>query len=109
VKTGRHRKRIAGDIVKMDLGDGFACYGRVTGDAGLAVYDPRTSEDVLLPDILSLPISFHISVTDNAGYQRRMRRPRTCGRLGRPPRGATIRDRDAGVKNASMELLKLED
>jgi len=66
VRTGRRQKRVAGDVVRIDLGDGFACYGRVTGDAGLAVYDLRTSEDVPLPDIMSLPILFHISVIDQA-------------------------------------------
>ncbi len=66
MKTGRRQKRVAGDVVRIDLGDGFACYGRVTGDAGLAVYDLRSSEAVALSEIMSRPILFHISVMDNA-------------------------------------------
>jgi hypothetical protein len=60
------QKRAVGDIVRIDLGDGFHAYARVLEEALFAFYDSRLSEELPVDRIVALPILFQIPVMDYA-------------------------------------------
>jgi Immunity protein 26 len=65
-KTNKNRKRIAGDIIRVDLGDGFHTYARVLEEALFAFYDARVADELAIDRIIALPILFKITVMDKA-------------------------------------------
>jgi hypothetical protein len=62
----KRQQRNIGDVVKIDLGDGFHSYARVLQDASFAVYDCRTQDDLPMVQILFNPILFWVAVMDSA-------------------------------------------
>ena len=56
------RKRVPGDVVLVDLGDGFHCYARVLEEGLFAFYDGRSEGSEPIEDIVNRPILFHVSV-----------------------------------------------
>jgi hypothetical protein len=62
----KNQKRVVGDIVRIDLGDGFNSYARVLPEALFAFYDARVTEDLAIDRILTLPILFQVPVMDHA-------------------------------------------
>lgn len=62
----KRQKRTVGDVVKIDLGDGFYSFARVLADATFAVYDCRTQDDLVVDSIVSRPILFQVPVMDSA-------------------------------------------
>jgi len=65
-KKTNAQKRVFGDIVRIDLGDGFHTYGRVLEDASFAFYDGRVSEEMPVDQIIALPILFLVAVMNYA-------------------------------------------
>ena len=49
---------IVGDIVRIDLGDGFHSYARILREALFAFYNGRVTEELTVNQILGLPILF---------------------------------------------------
>ena len=62
----RVQERVVGDVVRVDLGDGFHTYARVLSEALFAFYDGRITEELALERILALPILFQVPVMDHA-------------------------------------------
>jgi hypothetical protein len=60
------QKRVVGDIVRVDLSDGFRSYARVLNEALFAFYDNRLGEELPLNRIIALPILFQVPVMDHA-------------------------------------------
>jgi hypothetical protein len=60
------QKRVVGDIVRIDLGDGFHTYARVLAEALFAFYDGRVTDELAIDRIIALPILFQIPVMDHA-------------------------------------------
>jgi len=58
--------RNLGDIVKIDLEDGFHAYARVLEEAMFAFYDCRTKEDLGIEQVAAAPVLFQIAVMDHA-------------------------------------------
>ena len=58
--------RVAGDIVRIDLGDGFHTYARVLSEALFAFYDGRITDKLSIDQIIALPILFQVPVMDHA-------------------------------------------
>jgi hypothetical protein len=56
------KKRIAGNVVKIDLGEGVHSYARVLEKDLFAFYDCLTSDDLSIAHIVSLPILFKVAV-----------------------------------------------
>ena len=56
------QKRVAGDVVRIDLGDGFHTYSRVLEKTLFAFYDGRVNDDIPVDQILALPILFTVPV-----------------------------------------------
>jgi hypothetical protein len=59
-------KRVAGDIVRVDLGDGVHSYARVMEKGIFAFYDVRTDKELKPEDILFRNVLFKIGVMDFA-------------------------------------------
>lgn len=55
-----------GDIVKVDLGDGYYSFGRVLEEPLIAFYDKRVMETPPIDEIISSPILFKIWVMNHA-------------------------------------------
>jgi hypothetical protein len=62
VAVVKRQKRRVGDVVEIDLNDGFRAYARVLDEASFAVYDCRSETELLLDDILRLPVLFEVAV-----------------------------------------------
>jgi hypothetical protein len=60
------QKRVVGDVVRIDLGDGFHSYARVMGEALFAFYGGRVTNELPIDRIIGLPIIFQIPVMDPA-------------------------------------------
>jgi len=58
-KRGRWR---TGDLVRIDLGQGYCSYGRVLDDACVAFYDSRSKVELKPEIILARPILFQTGV-----------------------------------------------
>lgn len=58
------QKRNLGDIVRIDLADGFLSYARVLKEATFSVYDCHTLEELPIVEILARPILFQVAVMD---------------------------------------------
>ena len=67
----KKQKRVVGDIVRIDLGDGFHAYARVLDGALFAFYDCRVKEELPIDRIVRCPILFQISVMNYAIKQGR--------------------------------------
>jgi Immunity protein 26 len=59
----RHKRRV-GDVVEIDLGDGFHAYARILNEASFAVYDCRCDTELPLAEILKRPVLFRLAVMD---------------------------------------------
>jgi hypothetical protein len=55
---GRPQRRIVGDVVRIDLGDGYHTYARVLEEVLFAFYDSRATEELPIERIIASPISF---------------------------------------------------
>ena len=62
----KSQKRVIGDIVKINLGDGFHVYARVLAEASFAFYDNRVAEALPIDRIVASPILFWVAVMDYA-------------------------------------------
>lgn len=71
--VGKGQRRRVGDIVKIDLGDGFHSYARVLEEALFAFYDTRTREDLAIDEILRRRVLFIVSVMNHAVTRGRWR------------------------------------
>jgi hypothetical protein len=60
------QKRAIGDIVRIELGDGFHAYARVLEEALFGFYDSRVREDLPVDRIITLPILFYVPVMAHA-------------------------------------------
>jgi hypothetical protein len=60
VKKGQRRR--VGDVVKVEIGDGVHCYGRVLADADFAFYDSRSRVEIPLKEISGRPVLFFAAV-----------------------------------------------
>lgn len=61
------QKRVVGDVVRINLGDGFHSYARVLEEGLFAFYGCRVSEEELSIDrIIASPILFYAAVMDYA-------------------------------------------
>ena len=60
------QKRIVGDVVRIDLSDGFWTYARVLDEATFAFYEGRVCEELPIDRIISLPVMFQVAVMDSA-------------------------------------------
>jgi hypothetical protein len=60
------QKRTLGDVVLIDLGDGFCGYARTLDDASYAFYDCHTKDVFSVGEIVSCPILFQVAVMDHA-------------------------------------------
>lgn len=58
----KRKQRRVGDVVEIDLCDGFRAYARVLDEGSFAVYDCRTETEFPLDDILRLPVLFEVAV-----------------------------------------------
>ncbi len=58
----KKQKRVVGDVVRIDLGDGTHTYARVLGDAAFAFYDRRVKEELPTARIIGSSILFQIPV-----------------------------------------------
>lgn len=56
--TTKRQKRVEGDVVKVDLGDGHHSYGRVLPAPTVAFYAIRASEEVPIREVLGSKILF---------------------------------------------------
>jgi len=63
--------RTIGDIVKIELGDGTHTYARVLPEAGFAIYDARTTEELPIMDTVERPILFYVAVMNRAVKEKR--------------------------------------
>jgi hypothetical protein len=70
-KEKADQKRTVGDVVVIDLGDGFHTYARVLEEASFAFYDGRANEELTVDRIVTLPILFQVAVMDHAIKRRR--------------------------------------
>jgi hypothetical protein len=66
MKTNNKQRRVVGDVVKIDLGEGAHSYARVLPDATFAFYDSRSKTELPLAEIVTLPVLFQIAVMDHA-------------------------------------------
>ena len=62
----KRQKRVVGDIVRIDLGDGFHTYARVLEEGLFAFYDGRVNGELPVDRIVDLPILFQVGVMDYA-------------------------------------------
>ncbi len=62
----KHQKRTVGDVVRIDLGDGFHTYARVLEKALFAFYDDHVRKALPIERIITLPILFQIPVMRHA-------------------------------------------
>jgi hypothetical protein len=62
----KRQKRVPGDIVRIDLGDGVHSYARVLSEAQFAIYDCKTERDLDRETIIASPILFYVAVMDYA-------------------------------------------
>ena len=60
-KTIRQRQ-ILGDVVRIDLGDGFHTYGQVLAEADFAFFDARLKEEIPVDQIVARPVLFIVAV-----------------------------------------------
>jgi hypothetical protein len=60
------QRRISGDVVRIDLGDGTHTYARVMAEACFAFYDSRTTADLDAPAVVASPVLFVVPVMDHA-------------------------------------------
>lgn len=65
-KKPRPRKKVAGDVLKIDLGDGAHSYGHVAEHGQVIFYDYRSQLELPIHDIVRLPIAFRVWVYDSA-------------------------------------------
>lgn len=65
-RRAKRQKRVEGDFVQIDLGDGYHVYGRVLEEALFAFYDIRTTKYLDIDVISKLPILFQVPVMDYA-------------------------------------------
>jgi hypothetical protein len=70
MKSNR-QKRVIGDIVRIDLGDGFHGYARVLEEALFAFYDCRIRNELPVDQIIVFPVLFNIPVMNYAVKQGR--------------------------------------
>jgi hypothetical protein len=64
-------KRKIGDILKIELGDGAHTYARVLPEAGFAIYDARTTEELPTMETIERPILFYVAVMHHAVKEKR--------------------------------------
>ena len=69
----RTQKRVVGDIVKIDLGDGSHNYARVLEEGQFAFYDGRINDEPTIDRIIALRVLFYASVMDYAVKKGRWR------------------------------------
>jgi hypothetical protein len=62
----KRQKRKKGDVLQIDLGDGFHSYARVLEEALFAFYDSRTANDLPVDQIIFCPILLSIAVMNHA-------------------------------------------
>jgi hypothetical protein len=62
----KNQERVIGDVVMIDLGDGFHSYARVLPEALFAFYDGRFEGDIPIVKIISLSVLFQVPVMDHA-------------------------------------------
>jgi len=58
--------RQVGDVIKIDLGDGLYCFGRVLDEPLIAFYDTKTTEIPDIQTLVALPILFKVWVMIDA-------------------------------------------
>src|ERR1700722_377969 len=66
MRKNKTQKRVVGDIVRIDLGDGFHTYARVLEDVLFAFYDARVNVEMPIERIVSLPILFQVPSSTHA-------------------------------------------
>jgi hypothetical protein len=62
----RKQKRAIGDIVTVNLGDGFHTYARTLEEGMFVFYDCRVKEELPIDQGISCPILFQVPVMDYA-------------------------------------------
>lgn len=60
------QRRIVGDVVRIDLGDGTHTYARVLPEASFAFYDARSRGDLVVEDVVGKPVLFIVAVMNHA-------------------------------------------
>lgn len=58
----RRMKRVVGDVLKIDFGDGTHSYAQVSTDPLIIFFDCRTSEDLSVEEVAFLPVAFRLWV-----------------------------------------------
>ncbi len=66
MKTKKKQRRVVGDVIKIDLGDGIHSYARVHPDASFTFYDSRGKAELPVEEIVGLPVLFQVAVLDHA-------------------------------------------
>jgi hypothetical protein len=66
MKPKKQQRRVVGDVIKIDLGDGTHSYACVLPDATFAFYDSRGKAELPVEEIVGLPVLFQLSVMDHA-------------------------------------------
>jgi hypothetical protein len=64
-------RRKIGDILKIELGDGTHTYARVLPEAGFAIYDARTAEELPIVETVERPVLFYVAVMNRAIKEKR--------------------------------------
>jgi hypothetical protein len=64
-------KRNVGDILKIELGDGTHTYARVLPEAGFAIYDARTIDELPVEGMVEKPVLFYVAVMNRAVKEKR--------------------------------------
>jgi hypothetical protein len=60
------QRRIVGDVVRIDLGDGTHTYARVLAEASFAFYDARSRVDLSAEEVVGKPVLFIVAVMNHA-------------------------------------------
>lgn len=66
MSDNKRQPRVHGDIVRIDLGDGFHSYARVLEEGLFAFYNCRTQEDLPIQQIIAMDVLFIIPVMSHA-------------------------------------------
>jgi hypothetical protein len=71
------QKRVIGDVVEINLGDGKRSYARVLPEGAFAFYDCVSTEELNPEEVISRPILFIVGVMKHAVTSGRWRRVKT--------------------------------
>lgn len=64
--TSSRQKPKLGDVVKIDIGGGHSCYGRVLNSPLMAFYDIRSEDEISTDQVVLQPVLFKICVYHHA-------------------------------------------